>query len=77
MQEFTNEVDSITEYAFGMWTRWLTDFPDHLIERKDSHALFRLTGLKDHSDKSNYGDRVLSAFLKKGSYEFSTYDLDT
>lgn len=48
MQEFTSEIDSITEYAFGVWTRWLTDFPDHLSERKESHSIFRLTAKKEH-----------------------------
>ncbi|CAK87360.1 unnamed protein product (macronuclear) [Paramecium tetraurelia] len=77
VQEFTNEIDSVTEYAVGIWTRWLTDFPDHLAERKESHSIFRLTAKKDHQDKSQIQDRVLSAFLIKGSYDFSSYDIAT
>ncbi|CAK89738.1 unnamed protein product (macronuclear) [Paramecium tetraurelia] len=77
VQEFTNEIDSITEYAVGIWTRWLTDFPDHLVERKDSHSIFRFTAKREHQDKSQIQDRVLSAFLNKGSYEFSSYDIAT
>jgi len=60
-----------------MWTRWLSDFPDDLIIRHDSYSLFRLTSNREHTDKSQFGDRVLSAFLGKKEFDFSSYDITT
>ena len=58
-----------------MWTRWLIAFPTTLTERSDTHTIFRLSQTTEYQDKAELGNRALSAFLKKGYYEFSTYDI--
>ena len=63
------------EYSFGVWTRWLYGFPTILKERNDLHTIFRLASTKEYADKTELGNRVLSAFVAKGSYLFSTYDI--
>ncbi|CAK75737.1 unnamed protein product (macronuclear) [Paramecium tetraurelia] len=73
-QSFDKEVESVDEYAVGMWTRWLIAFPTTLTERSDTHTIFRLSQTLEYQDKAELGNRALSAFLKKGFYEFSTYD---
>ncbi|CAD8190751.1 unnamed protein product [Paramecium octaurelia] len=74
-QSFDKEVESVDEYAVGMWTRWLIAFPTTLTERSDTHTIFRLSQTLEYQDKAELGNRALSAFLKKGFYEFSTYDV--
>ncbi|CAD8143475.1 unnamed protein product [Paramecium octaurelia] len=73
-QTFTSETESVDEYAVGVWTRWLIAFPTTLTDRADVHTIFRFSSTRQYQDKSELGNRVLSAFLTKGNYEFSTYD---
>ncbi|CAD8140464.1 unnamed protein product [Paramecium pentaurelia] len=70
----TQETESVDEYAVGVWTRWLIAFPNTLIDRSDVHTIFRFSSTRQYQDKSELGNRILSAFLTKGNYEFSTYD---
>lgn len=58
----------------GLWTRWLIAFPTTLTERADLHTIFRFTQTKEYNDKSEIGNRVLTAFVGIGNYIFSTYD---
>jgi hypothetical protein len=72
-----DEVESATEYAVAMWTRWTHYLPTRLLERSNFHQAFRLTTNRQYSDASDPGDRTLAAFVAKGYYSFSTYDLNT
>lgn len=60
--------DSITEYSFGIWTRWLSDFPDDLTVRKDSYSVFRLA--------SDVQENLLSSYLKIKQFEFKCSDIE-
>lgn len=42
-QTFNKEVESVSEYAFGVWTRWLLAYPTTLTERADIHTIFRFS----------------------------------
>ena len=45
-----------------------------MTERSDLHTIFRLSQTREYADKSELGNRVLSAFVASGAYLFSTYD---
>lgn len=73
--EFTNEeVEGATEYSVSMWTRWLMTYPQRILIKDDLHSIFRLADRNTYSDAAYAGDRVLSAFVAKYNYQFSTYD---
>lgn len=77
IHEFGADTESVAEYAVGVWTRWLIGFPTTLQERAPLHTIFRFTNTREYNDKSELGNRVLSAFVGIGNYEFSTYDAAT
>jgi hypothetical protein len=76
IKEFTSEADSITEYGFSIWTRWLTDIPTKLVDRARIHTIFRLSTTVEYSDQTEMGNRALASFVMSGNYKFSTYDLE-
>ena len=72
---FSEEIEGATEYAVGMWCRWMTLFGTTPLKKKyDFHSVFRLTSVPKNKDSSTLGDRLLGAWLTKWDYLFSTYD---
>ena len=71
---FGEEVEGSQEYVVALWSRWLTTYPRRLPVKQLYHSLFRLSDRQGYQDASAPGDRVLSAFVARGSYLFSTYD---
>lgn len=71
---FEEEVESSREYSVSVWTRWLTTYPTRLLFKENYHSIFRLSENIKYEDAQSMGDRVLSAFVNRGSYLFSTYD---
>lgn len=44
-EEETPEIDieGISEYGFGLWTRWTMNYPSILIDKADWHTVVRMT----------------------------------
>jgi len=74
---FEEEIESSTEYSVSVWARWLTTYPSRLLFKENYHSIYRLSEKSNYQDASDMGDRVLSAFVGKGVYLFSTYDENT
>ena len=50
------------------------NYPVILLEKADSHSIFRFTTNAKYEDANSNGDRTMSAFVGRGEYKFSTYD---
>lgn len=68
------DIEGISEYGFGIWTRWTMTFPHVLLDKSDFHQLFRVTTTRVYQDVSQNGNRMLASFISHGSYHFATYD---
>lgn len=74
-QKFEEEAGGVTEYAYGLWTRWLMTIPGRVNEKSPIHQLIRLTNTQKYEDSNQLGNRVLAVFIGKGYYHFTTYDI--
>lgn len=71
---FKEECAGVSEYAYGLWTRWLMTTPNRVAEKSPFHHLIRLTSTEKYEDNSQLGNRVLATWAGKGYYHFTTYD---
>jgi len=75
-KDVTYEDDSIsglTEYAYGMWTRFVWNGKEKLIGKPAWMALSRLTLNEDYQrDAGAVGDRALAIWVGAGYYHFTT-----
>jgi hypothetical protein len=67
-------LEGVTEYGYGLWTRWLMTTPTRVIEKQPWHQLIRLSNTRKYEDMSAFGNRVLAIWVGKGYYHFTTYD---
>jgi len=72
-----HKINGITEYAYGMWTRWLWNGPkSKLVNKPPWTGLARLTlNANYEGDARAYGDRTLAIWVGGGYYHFTTYGL--
>lgn len=68
-----DSVNGITEYGYGMWTRFVWNGPAKLISKPAWMALSRLTLNKDYQrDAGAVGDRALAIWVGTPFYHFTT-----
>ncbi len=72
-----HKINGITEYGYGMWTRWVWNGPkSKLVNKPPWTALARLTiNANYEGDARAYGDRTLAIWVGAGFYHFTTYGL--
>lgn len=72
------KLDGVTEYGYGLWTRYLTKYPDNLPKGMTEpwYFLSRLT-VNEPYDNIRMGDRTLAIWLGRGQYTFITNDQKT
>lgn len=75
-EEFSDQAESISEYAVGVWTRWLYAFPSTLTKSSEFYHIFRLSSTKELKDKVEIGNRLLMVLLGSNHYQFSTNDAE-
>ena len=66
---FTTPAEAALEYSFGVWAKWLNEFPSQLTHRATLHSLARMA--------TTQGDDLstLAVFAGIGRWVFETYDL--
>lgn len=62
----------MSEYGWGLWSRWSRTGPVSLFSKADWHTLARMTVNRKHGD-AGYKDRTLAAWVGRGYYHFCTY----
>lgn len=70
-----HKINGITEYGYGLWTRWLWNGPKaKLVSKPAWTALTRLTINPNYEgDARGLGDRTLAIWVGAGFYHFTTY----
>ncbi len=79
MEEGKNDfvINGLTEYGYGLWTRFLWNGNEKLVTKPDWMGLTRLTLNKDYSgDAKKLGDRTLAIWVGRGFYHFTSYSID-
>jgi hypothetical protein len=66
------KIRGISEYGYGMWTRWSRTGPVTLFSKADWHTLARLTVNRKHGD-AGHKDRTLAIWVGRGYYHCTTY----
>ncbi|CAD8140693.1 unnamed protein product [Paramecium octaurelia] len=74
---FKEEVGGVSEYGYGLWTRWLMTTPQRVNDKSPFHHLVRLTNTEKYEDNAEFGNRILATWVGKGYYHFTTYDKKT
>ena len=76
-QEETDEfkLNGISEYAWGVWSRWSRTGPKNMPTKQEFHSLARFTTNKNHKD-IQMKDRTLAVWIGAGFYHFTTYTLE-
>jgi hypothetical protein len=73
--EETN-INGITEYGYGIWTRFVWNGPAKLVNKPAWMALARLTIQPEYQgDARQHGDRTLAIWVGAGYYHFTTYGI--
>jgi hypothetical protein len=75
-QEETEDLklNGISEYAWGLWSRWSRTGPKNLATKQDFHSLARFTTNRNHKD-AQMKDRTLAVWIGEGFYHFTTYNI--
>lgn len=72
-----NQINGITEYGYGFWSRWLWNGPtSKMVTKPVWTGLSRLTIYENYEgDARSLGDRTLAIWVGAGYYHFTTYGI--
>jgi len=69
------KLNGISEYAWGVWTRWSRTGPKNMPVKSEFHSLARFTTNRNHKD-IGMKDRTLAVWVGTGFYHFTTYTIE-
>jgi hypothetical protein len=69
------KLNGLSEYAWGLWSRWSRTGPKGMPVKKEFHSLARFTTNRNHGD-IGMKDRTLAVWIGAGFYHFTTYTIE-